>query len=157
MVASLAISAAIAQLTRLAGWKPHATLGNPLLWILHLSFVWIPAGFVLMGLAALKLGSSSAAFHVLTVGSMAGLIVGMITRTALGHTGRPLKAGRGELLMYLLIQIGVIARFTAAVGSSGMRPAMLLLAAASWSAAFVLYVAVYAPYLWSARIDGREG
>jgi uncharacterized protein involved in response to NO len=89
---------------------------------------------------------------------MAGMILGMITRTALGHTGRPLQAGRGELFMYLLIQVGVIARFAAATaGAADLRPTLLLLAAASWSAAFVLYVAVYAPYLWRARIDGREG
>jgi uncharacterized protein involved in response to NO len=158
LVAALAFSAACAQATRLAGWKPHVTLSNPMLWILHLSFAWIPAGFFLMALAALKLVSPSAAFHVLTIGSMAGMILGMITRTALGHTGRPLQAGRGELFMYLLIQVGVIARFAAATaGAADLRPTLLLLAAASWSAAFVLYVAVYAPYLWRARIDGREG
>ena len=156
-VASLALAAACAQVTRLAGWKPHATLRNPMLWILHLSFAWIPAGFFLMALAAMNLVPVGAAFHVLTIGSMAGLIMGMITRTALGHTGRPLTAGRSELLMYLLIQVGVVSRFAAAVGAPDLRPALLLVAAASWSAAFVLYVAVYGPYLLRARVDGRDG
>lgn len=155
--ASLAAAAACAQVTRLAGWKPHATLGKPLLWILHLSYAWIPAGFLLMALAAVNLASSSAAFHVLTVGSMAGLIIGMITRTALGHTGRPLNAGRSELFMYLLIQAGVIARLLAAQDVLQLRPAMLVIAAACWSAAFLLYVVVYAPYLLRARVDGRDG
>lgn len=156
-VASLALAAAIAQITRIAGWKPHVTLGTPLLWILHLSYAWIPVGFFLLSLAALKVLPASAGFHVLTVGSMAGLIIGMITRTALGHTGRPLSAGRSELAMYLLIQAGVIARFIAAAGSPEMRSAMLMATAACWSAAFVLYVIVYAPYLTSPRIDGRDG
>lgn len=156
-VAALAFAAACAQIMRVAGWKPHVTLGNPLLWILHLSYAWIPVGFFLMALAAVKLVSVSAAFHVLAVGSMAGLIIGMITRTALGHTGRPLKAGRCEFFMYLLVQAGVVARFIAATGATELRPAMLLVAAACWSAAFVLYVAVYAPYLTSARVDGRDG
>lgn len=157
LLAALAFAAACAQLTRLAGWKPHVTLRKPLLWILHLSFAWIPAGFILLSLAAVNLMPSSAAFHVLTVGSMAGLIIGMITRTALGHTGRPLNAGRSELIMYLLIQAGVIARFMAAAGAIELRSPMLLVAAACWSIAFVLYVAVYAPYLVRGRIDGREG
>lgn len=157
LLAALAFAAACAQLTRLAGWKPHVTLGKPLLWILHLSFAWIPAGFILLSLAAMNLVSSSAAFHVLTVGSMAGLIIGMITRTALGHTGRPLNAGRSELIMYLLIQAGVIARFMASAGAFELRSPMLLVAAACWSIAFVLYVAVYGPYLLRPRIDGREG
>lgn len=156
-VASLALAAAVAQITRIAGWKPHVTLGTPLLWILHLSYTWIPVGFFLLSLAALKVLPASAGFHVLTVGSMAGLIIGMITRTALGHTGRPLTAGRSELVMYLLIQAGVVARFIAAAGSPEMRSAMLMATAACWSAAFVLYVIVYAPYLMSARIDGRDG
>ncbi len=157
LVASLAFVASCAQLTRLAGWKPHTTLGNPLLWILHVSYAWIPLGFFLMALAAVDVTTGSAAFHVLTVGSMAGMIIGMITRTALGHTGRPLKAGRSELLMYVLVQVGVIARLLAAVDALGLRPAMLLVAAASWCAAFLLYVVVYGPYLVRARVDGRDG
>ena len=153
--ASLAVAAACAQLTRLAGWKPHVTLRKPLLWILHVSYAWIPAGLFLMGLAAVGLASSSAAFHVLAIGSMAGLIIGMITRTALGHTGRPLAAGRSEVWMYALIQAGVIARMLAA--TDVMRNTMLVIATACWSSAFLLYVVVYAPYLAAARIDGREG
>ncbi|RZI42742.1 NnrS family protein [Herbaspirillum sp. HC18] len=155
LAAALAVAAACAQLMRLAGWKPYATLGNPLLWILHLSYAWISVGLFLMGLAAIGLATTSAAFHALTIGSMAGLIIGMITRTALGHTGRQLKAGRSEFVMYVLVQFGVIARVLAAVGV--MRSQMLVVAAVCWSAAFLLYVAVYAPYLISPRVDGREG
>lgn len=156
-VASLAFAAACAQITRIAGWKPHVTLGSPLLWILHLSYAWIPAGFLLLSLATIGIVTNSAAFHALAIGSMAGLIIGMITRTALGHTGRPLAAGRSELLMYLLVQVGAVARVIAATGSPEIRTAMLLATAASWSAAFVLYVVIYAPYLMRPRIDGREG
>jgi uncharacterized protein involved in response to NO len=93
---------------------------------------------------------------VLTVGALAGLIMGMITRTALGHTGRPLKAGRGECLMFVLVQLAVVLRFGAAVLPS-WRTACLVLATACWSAAFLAYLAVYVPYLSAARPDGREG
>lgn len=157
LAAALAFAAACAQLVRLAGWKPHRTVSNPLLWILHVSYAWIPLGFLMLALAAINMVSSSAAFHALAVGSMAGLIIGMITRTALGHTGRPLSAGTSELIMYLLIQAGVIARLLAAVEGLGLRSSMLIIAAVCWSCAFLLYVAVYGPYLASARIDGRDG
>lgn len=157
LLASLAFAASCAQLTRLAGWKPQATFGNPLLWILHISYAWIAVGFFLMSLAAINVVTVSAAFHALTVGSMAGLIIGMITRTALGHTGRQLRAGRSEFAMYLLIQCGVVARLLAAADVMGMRSALLVVAAISWCAAFVVYVAVYGPYLLRARVDGREG
>lgn len=155
LTGALAVAAACAQTTRIAGWMPHVALRKPILWILHLSYAWIPVGFFMLGLAAVDLASSSAAFHVLTIGSMAGLIVGMITRTALGHTGRPLTAGRSELAMYLLIQAGVVTRMLAA--GNVMRSSMLIVTAALWSAAFILYIAVYAPYLTAPRVDGREG
>ena len=155
LAGALAVAAAVAQATRAIGWMPHVTLRKPILWILHLSYAWIPVGLFMMGLAAWGLTTSSAAFHVLTIGSMAGLIIGMITRTALGHTGRPLTAGNSELLMYLLIQAGVAARMLAA--ANVMRSPMLVITAACWSAAFVLYVVVYAPYLMSPRVDGRDG
>lgn len=155
LTGALAVAAAVAQATRIAGWKPHVTLRKPILWILHLSYAWIPVGFFMLGLAAVGLASSSSAFHVLAIGSMAGLIIGMITRTALGHTGRPLTAGRSELAMYVLIQAGVVTRMLAAAGI--MRSPMLVATAVCWSAAFILYVAVYAPYLTAPRVDGREG
>lgn len=157
LAAALAVAAACAQVLRLGGWKPHVTLANPLLWILHLSYAWIPVGFLALALAALGLASSSAAFHILAVGSMAGLIIGMITRTTLGHTGRALKAGRAELAMYLLLQGGMVARLLAALDLPALRNPMLLLAALAWAAAFLLYVAVYGPYLVRARVDGRDG
>lgn len=157
LIAALAFAAACAQLLRLGGWKPHATLRHPLLWILHLSYAWIPCGFLLMALAALRVVPANSAFHVLAIGSMAGLMIGMMTRTTLGHTGRQLKAGRNEVLMYALIQIGVVARLYASIDTTGLRDGALLVAAASWSAAFVFFLVVYGPYLYRPRLDGKEG
>lgn len=157
LTASLAFAAACAHLMRLGGWKSHRTLNNPLLWILHVSYAWIPVGFFAMAAAALGFVAASAAFHALAVGSMAGLIIGMITRTALGHTGRMLTAGGSELIMYVLVQAGAVARLLAAVDALGLRSTLLVITAAAWSCAFILYVAVYGPYLLRARVDGREG
>lgn len=156
-IAAFAFAAACALLLRLAGWQPQRTVRVPLLWILHLSYGWIPVGFFLLALAAVNLIPVSAAFHALTVGSMAGLILGMMTRTTLGHTGRLLKAGPAEVAMYLLIQAGALARVAAAFELFGWRDAALVFSTLCWSAAFILYVVVYAPYLLRARIDGKEG
>jgi uncharacterized protein involved in response to NO len=154
--AALAVAAAAAQALRLAGWKPWRTWRNPLLWILHLSYAWIPLGFVALALAQYGVVTPSAALHLLTVGSLAGLVIGMITRTALGHTGRPLKAGRAETLMYVLAQGAVLARFAAAVAPSSRMP-WLVAAAVCWSACFLTYLAAYLPLLIAPRPDGREG
>jgi hypothetical protein len=85
-----AVAAAL-QFGRLAGWNPWATRHNPLLWILHLSYAWIPLGLVLLAVGALGMLPVSAGLHALTLGSRGGLIIGMMTRTALGHTGRPAR------------------------------------------------------------------
>jgi uncharacterized protein involved in response to NO len=154
--AGLAAAAAAAQAVRLAGWQPWRSVGNPLLWILHVSYLWIPAGFLLLAAAELGLVPLSAAVHVLALGALAGLIIGMITRTALGHTGRQLRAGLAETVMYALVQAGVVARFAAAMVPAWRMP-VLVLAAACWSTAFVTYVLVYGPYLMRPRVDGREG
>ncbi len=157
LVAALAFAAALSQLIRLVGWKPHTTLHHPLLWILHVSYAWIPVGFVLLGLSAIGLVPQSAALHTLVIGSMAGLIIGMITRTTLGHTGRPLKAGKSEVVMYLLIQLGVVCRFAAGIHGGDLRDTALLAASTAWTAAFVLFLFVYGPYLVKPRLDGKEG
>lgn len=157
IIATLAIAAAIAHTVRLSGWQPQHTWRQPLLWILHLSYAWIGFGFVLLALSAMQIVSSSAAFHALAVGSMAGLILGMMTRSALGHTGRMLRAGIAETAMFILIQAGAVARFYAALGYTDRHQTAMLAAAMVWITAFGLYVAVYAPYLCQPRIDGRAG
>lgn len=157
VTAPLALCAAGVSLANLLAWQPQRTLRVPLLWILHLSYAWIGIGFVLLALASVQLAPASAAFHALTVGSMAGLIIGMITRTTLGHTGRPLKAGRAEACMYWLVQLGAVARLLAAIGPAPLLVPALVGAGILWSLAFVLYAVTYAPYLWRPRVDGKEG
>lgn len=157
VTAPLCLAAGAISLANLLAWQPQRTVRVPLLWILHLSYAWIGIGFALLAAASLQWLPASAAFHALTVGSMAGLIIGMMTRTTLGHTGRPLKAGNAEAAMYWLVQLGAVARLLSAVGPAPLGLPMLLAAGVCWSLAFALYAATYAPYLWRARIDGKEG
>jgi uncharacterized protein involved in response to NO len=156
-VAAVAFAAAGVNAVRLAGWAPFATVRVPLLWILHLAYAWIVAGLLLLGFAALGIGSSSSAFHALAVGGMSGLIIGMITRTALGHTGRMLRAGRAESAMYLLLQAGAVARLCANLLPAEARDILLAGSALAWAGSFLTYLCVYGPYLSKARVDGREG
>ena len=157
LMATLAFVAAATTALRLAMWRPYRAAGLPLLWILHLSYAWIPVGFVMLGLAAIGIGAASTAFHALAVGSMAGLIIGMMTRTTLGHTGRKLTAGSAERAMYALIQAGAVARVAAGLVAPDWRAAALATSALCWTLSFALFLAVYAPYLWHRRVDGKEG
>lgn len=157
LFAVLALPAAGLILLRLWRWQALRTLSFPLLWILHLSYAWVAAGLVLLVLARWNMVSASAGFHALAVGSMAGLIIGMITRTSLGHTGRPLKAGKAECAMFVLVQLSAFGRVATALGYENAAGTIMLLSAACWSSGFGIYLYVYLPYLTRARADGKPG
>ncbi|HLT25844.1 MAG TPA: NnrS family protein [Zeimonas sp.] len=159
-VAAIALACALAaalQLARLVGWNPRATRRTPILWILHVSYAWIPIGLVLTGLGALGWVPESAGVHALTVGAIGGLIIGMITRTALGHTARPLKAEAIETTAYLLVQLAVLLRLAPMLIPALPYLVWTAAAAAAWSLAFTVYLRKYAAVLTSPRLDGRDG
>src|SRR5262249_32932352 len=84
-------------------WAPLRTLRTPLVWILHAAYAWIPAYFVLRAAATVQWIASPIAVHALTVGAIGGLTIGMMTRTAKGHTGRPLRAEPADTICYVLV------------------------------------------------------
>lgn len=152
--AGSALLAGVAVLGQALGWNPWATRRTPLLWILHLSYLWIPVGLLLLGASAIGAVPRSAAIHALTVGSMGGLILGMATRTALGHSGRPVRAGRAETLAFALLTTAALSRVAAALTPT-IAPALaqdwyapaLTVSAAAWGAGFLLYAIAYTPIL----------
>lgn len=148
----VAVLAALSQAVRCWGWRPGRTLGTPLLWILHVSHGWL-----IVALLMLAAGLQQASVHMLTVGLIAGLILGMITRTTLGHTGRLLKAGRIETACYLLLQLALLARVLPALLWPVAYMPGLHFSATAWAVCFGLYLWKYAPMLWHPRVDGQEG
>lgn len=153
----LALLAALVQAVRCQGWRPFATLRTPLLWILHVSHGWLILALLILAASSLGWVGSNVAVHVLTVGTIAGLILGMITRTTLGHTGRLLKAGRIETTCYVLLQVSLLARVLPALLWPAAYMPGLHLSATLWSLCFALYLWKYAPMLWHPRVDGQEG
>ena len=146
--------AALAHGARLAFWKSWITLKRPILWILHISYAWIVAYLALRALAALDLIPVSLAIHALTVGGIGGLTVGMMTRTARGHTGRVLKAGNLEVGCYVLIQLAAVIRVFMPLLLPHWYARLVIASGMLWSAAFILLVAALAPMLLKPRIDG---
>ena len=151
------LAAAALQAARLAGWNPWAARRQALLWILHVSYAWVPIGLVLLACGVAGKVPMSAGVHALTLGAIGGLIIGMITRTALGHTARPLKAGRIEVAAYLLVQSAVLVRLAPILFPGLPYLPWTTVAASAWSLAFALYFAKYAPMLFAPRLDGRDG
>lgn len=158
LTGGFALAATALQLARVWGWRPLPTRGTPLLWILHLAHGWIVVALLVLGLATFGLADPAAVLHILSVGAMGGLIVGMITRTALGHTGRPLKAGRCEAACYWLIGIALILRVAPWFGLPARFYIPALHASATlWTLCFLLYLWKYLPILTRPRADGKPG
>ncbi len=155
--APVSVVAAVLQLVRWGGWNPWATRKTPLLWVLHASYLWIPLGLVLLAAAQWGVLPRSAGVHALAIGATGGLIIGMMTRTALGHTGRMLVAGRVETLAYVLVQVAAVARVLTVAAIPAAAVGGVHLAATAWALAFALYLWRYTPFLLYARVDGKAG
>jgi uncharacterized protein involved in response to NO len=154
----LAGFAAVIQAARLLQWKTRQTLSQPILWILHLGYAWLPVGLALK-CAALLTGAAIAAFwlHALTIGALTTLIVAVMTRASLGHTGRPLIADPLITLAYVLLTAAAATRVFGLSGFGLNYPAVIVLAALFWTTAFALFLIVYAPILCGPRADGKPG
>ncbi|CCJ49689.1 NnrS family protein [Bordetella parapertussis] len=150
-----AVALAAAGLIALAqwlSWRPWATRGVPLLWILYAGYLGLAAG-LLVAAASAAGGIARAAWpaHVIGMAGFGLLIIGMITRTALGHLGRPLRTDRLMLACYLLV-IGAAALRLAALWPGPHTLAALHGATAAWVLAFVLYLWRFAPLLVRPRL-----
>lgn len=151
----LFLAIAAGHLVRLGRWYDAGIWRVPLLWSLHLAMLWLV--IAMAGLALWHFGwlnSSSSSSHALSVGSMSGLILAMIARVTLGHTGRPLQLPSGILAAFVLFNLGAAARVFLA---SEWPVTGLWVAAVCWTLAFALYAWRYAPMLVAARVDGHPG
>ena len=155
--ALLCLVAAGLHAARVALWAPLATRGRPILWILHLSYAWVAIHLALRGLAGLDLVSPVLATHALAVGVVGGLTLGMMTRTARGHTARPLKVGAWEVAAYVLVHAAALVRVVLPLILPGMYPMLVQLSAALWFAAFAIFTVAYYPILSRPRLDGQPG
>lgn len=157
LAATIAAAAALAHGVRLALWAPFKTRRQPLLWILHASYAWIVVHLILRAAAGLGWVAPNLATHALTVGAIGGLTLGMMTRSALGHSGRPLAAGHAETACYVLIQLAAAARVLLPLAWPAAYVAGAALSGVLWSAAFALFTLAYWPVLTRPRLDGRPG
>lgn len=152
--AAVALAAAgLVSWVQIFAWKPWAVLRNPLLWILYLGYAALGAGLALAGLHAVGLVARAAVHvHVIAVAGFSILIIGMVTRTALGHLGRPLALDASMKTSYGLMIAAAVLRLLA-LAPSGASLILLRLAALAWMAAFALYLWRFVPMLIRPRVD----
>ncbi|WAT26133.1 NnrS family protein [Pseudomonas sp. GXZC] len=146
---------ALGHLLRLLRWQDRGLWRVPLLWSLHLAYAWL--ALACLGMALWHFGAPfnpSLAVHALTIGAMAGLILAMIARVSLGHTGRPLQPPAGMTLAFVLLNLACVCRVLLVL----IWPMTALwLAGLCWSVGLGLYLWRYGPMLWQARVDGHPG
>ena len=152
----LALAAAL-HAKRAWAWRPWLALHKPILWVLHLAYWWIPLGLLLLGLAQLAWVPVSAGVHALAVGATGGLIIGMVTRTARGHTGRALAVSGFEVVAYVLVTGSAVLRVLVPMFLPTFYSTALALAAGAWSLAFLIYLWIFSPWLMRTRLDGKDG
>jgi uncharacterized protein involved in response to NO len=156
--AAVALLAALAHAARMTGWQTRRTFSEPIVWVLHAAYAWLPIGLFLKAVSMLT-GAAWAVHwpHALGAGAAATMIVAVMTRATLGHTGRPLVAAQPIAWAYgLLVAAAAVRVFGPAVLPLAYAH-VIVCAGVLWIAAFLLYAWVYTPILLRPRVDGKAG
>lgn len=147
----LALGAALMHTLRWLAWKPWLTWNKPLLWSLFIAYMWLPVGLFCRAFW----GQAPWITHLFTLGVMGMMMYAMMTRVALGHTGRPIQASLAITLGYLVFQLAVFTRTFATLWWPTHFQNLMYVTGGLWSLAFVLYAIYYWPILGTTRPDGR--
>jgi uncharacterized protein involved in response to NO len=156
-LAAVALLAAVAHGLRLIMWRSWLTSSRPIVWILHVAYAWIVVHLLLRTLAVVDVVPAQLAIHALTIGAIGGLTLGMMTRTARGHTGYPLQADRADVICYILIQFSAITRVFVPLVVPQIYFSSIVASGVLWSLAFTVFTVRYWPILSRPRLDGGAG
>jgi len=132
-------------LVRLSRWQGLQTGSEPLVWVLHLAFAWLPLGFLLLTCAKLGLVPRTSGIHALTSGAITTMIIAIAGRAALGHTSRPLESHPVLTAAYVLITVAAICRVVATFGPGARM--LLMTSAVTWCLGFICFAWRYLPIL----------
>ena len=154
----LAAVAASAHAIRLSGWHSLKARSQPIVWVLHVAYAWLPIGLALK--AAWLLADAGWAIkwqHAFTMGVLATMILAVMTRAALGHTGRALVVSPAIAVAYVLLTIGALVRVFGVAIAPGGYLMTVSVAGFAWLLCFLIYLIVYTPILTAPRADGKPG
>jgi uncharacterized protein involved in response to NO len=148
---TLLFAAGLAQLVRLARWAGERTWRDRLVLVLHIAYLFVPVGFLLLA-ASDKFGvPPSAGIHAWTIGAMATLTLAVMTRATLGHTGRLLSASSATQFIFGSIVVAALLRIGATLYVAKAN-VLLHLSALAWILAFVVFATIYGPMLLQRKV-----
>ncbi|WP_020590702.1 NnrS family protein [Kiloniella laminariae] len=143
---------------RLACWKGWRTLDDPLLWSMHLGYLWLPVGLLLKAFGLQQYGYFwEGALHALTAGSIASMILIVMIRAGLGHSGRALASTRILTLALVFLSLSAILRVLQSLLEGTWTTHLLHCSALFWILAFGLYAVYFFPIMLQPRADGKAG
>jgi uncharacterized protein involved in response to NO len=148
--------AAAFQIYRLKHWHVNKLWSVPMLWILYLGYAWIAIGLLLQAASPFLGVMPSLSTHALTSGAIGMITLGMMSRVSLGHTGRAINHSKVLLIAFVLIGFTPLLRVILPLLLPEQYLNLVMLSGFSWTSAFVLFVAIYTPILWKARVDGKS-
>ncbi len=158
LAGAVAMVAALLNGLRMRGWATSSVLREPIPWILHLGFAWLVIGLGWKGLVEiLAFAPPSAALHGLAVGTVGTMSLGVMSRAALGHTGRQLRVPAPIVASFVLVSFAALVRLIGELLPVQLQLSALLVTGLLWTTAFAIFSAVYAPVLTRPRQDGRPG
>jgi uncharacterized protein involved in response to NO len=158
VTAILAVLLVLLHSLRLAGWYTAKIWTKPLVWVLVVAYASFIAGFALKALSITSGISPFLAVHAFTVGGIGLLTIGMMSRVSLGHTGRSVFEPPAMVFWsFVALLLGVIFRVVLPLFDMDLYVYWIAISQLLWMTAFAIFVAVYAPMLLAARIDGRDG
>lgn len=156
VIAVIFIITGCLQIIRMSSWQTKRTFSTPLLWSLHLSYLNMGIGFIVLGISYINFNISfSSAIHMITVGTIGTMILAMMSRVSLGHTGRVLKVNNWITISFALLLIST--SFRVVLPLIGYVLQGYIFSAALWALGFFIFILYYAPILMRARPDGRSG
>ena len=153
----LCLAGGAIHLFRLAWWRGWKTLGVPLLWSMHLSYLCIPLAMLGLALAGTDPVASKNVTHLLAIGTIGGMILSMMSRVSMGHTGRPLDVPTYLAWAFGLLMLAAVIRAFLPILAVTLTPWAWHISAVLWIVAFACFLLRYVPILTRARVDGKSG
>lgn len=145
-----------AQLIRVLRWQPWRTLSEPLVWSLHAAYLCIPVSLLLRGWLDNPFANHNM-IHLFAIGALGGLILAMIARVTMGHTGRAIYQGPNMSLAFVALVVAALVRSLGVAIAPAQMMLWVNVSAVLWMCAFALYVWRFGYMLITPRADGHPG
>jgi len=153
----MAAALAAVHIIRLKGWYDHRIWAYPIVWVLYTAYFWLIASFVLQTMSALEWVAPNLATHAFTYGMVGIFTMGMMSRVALGHTGRMLETAKPINIAFVILNVGVFVRVLMPIVAPGQYSAWLFISGGLWLVGFAIFCVIYLPILISPRADNQPG